>query len=336
MFREEKVYSQNGEDGVLFALLKVVKNRTYLEIGVEDGTECNTRIINEAPLSSYGQMSSKQLSSDSKSAEARKQEMRRSPWMRGWKGIQLDGGHENPEIGLYKETVTINSIKNIVEKYDVNPDLGVLSIDIDYNDLYVARVLFDECKLLPAVVIAEFNPILGLEDKMVIHDSGYHWKKGEYMGNSIHCVNKFYSSRGYTMVFATCVNAFFVRNTSSPHPSPAVIQRWVDDSIKINPRFTKTIHFIKGNIMGRKFVTYNQAMDIKFIEETERVRCDIDIAVRKFPHFTELAKNYKLKKWNVVDKLKDQLAAYLREQIADSVIASTLIINTLVCLTRLF
>ena len=47
--RELSVRSQNGEDGVIQALLGVtgVGNRTFFEIGVEAGRECNTRALAE-------------------------------------------------------------------------------------------------------------------------------------------------------------------------------------------------------------------------------------------------------------------------------------------------
>src|SRR5206468_10339954 len=44
---EQRIYSQNGEDGVLLALLDTldVQSPSALELGVGDGSECNTRIL---------------------------------------------------------------------------------------------------------------------------------------------------------------------------------------------------------------------------------------------------------------------------------------------------
>lgn len=47
---EEKITSQNGEDGVLMEILQrigVTDERFYVEFGVEDGRECNTRVLRE-------------------------------------------------------------------------------------------------------------------------------------------------------------------------------------------------------------------------------------------------------------------------------------------------
>lgn len=46
---ERKVYSQNGEDGVLEAIFAAigVTNRFFVEFGCEDATECNTAFLLE-------------------------------------------------------------------------------------------------------------------------------------------------------------------------------------------------------------------------------------------------------------------------------------------------
>lgn len=51
-FFEDKIYSQNGEDGILISLLEVIgsfdqQTESFVEFGVEDGSECNTRILRE-------------------------------------------------------------------------------------------------------------------------------------------------------------------------------------------------------------------------------------------------------------------------------------------------
>lgn len=62
---EERIFSQNGEDGITIKLLELLyngdnENKYYVEFGVESGRECNTRIL----------------------------------WDRyKWKGLQMDGGH---------------------------------------------------------------------------------------------------------------------------------------------------------------------------------------------------------------------------------------------------
>ena len=95
---EERVFSQNGEDGVLSAMLEElgftsVLRRVregqragaaalgvYVEIGAGDGTECNTRILREA----------------------------------GWKGLTFDSGHDNQSIYLHKAFVTGDNVNHLI------------------------------------------------------------------------------------------------------------------------------------------------------------------------------------------------------------------------------
>ena len=47
---EKKIFSQNGEDGITMKLIKLIYNndntdKYYVEFGVENGIECNTRIL---------------------------------------------------------------------------------------------------------------------------------------------------------------------------------------------------------------------------------------------------------------------------------------------------
>ena len=49
---ESKIFSQNGEDGITMKLIDLIygennNNKFYVEFGVEDGMECNTRILRE-------------------------------------------------------------------------------------------------------------------------------------------------------------------------------------------------------------------------------------------------------------------------------------------------
>jgi hypothetical protein len=64
-YYEDQIYSQNGEDGILLRILEILgllpgstvqdittgeggrRGGYYVEFGVEDGTQCNTRILRE-------------------------------------------------------------------------------------------------------------------------------------------------------------------------------------------------------------------------------------------------------------------------------------------------
>lgn len=101
---EEKIYSQNGEDGILMSLLKLIgiKTRSYVEFGVSDGSECNTRILREKF---------------------------------NFTGLLMDSDYENESIGLRKEFITEQNIITIFQKYNISKEFDVLSIDLDMFDL---------------------------------------------------------------------------------------------------------------------------------------------------------------------------------------------------------
>eukprot|EP00746_Dinoflagellata_sp_MGD_P142461 gnl/MRDRNA2_/MRDRNA2_75421_c0_seq1.p2 gnl/MRDRNA2_/MRDRNA2_75421_c0~~gnl/MRDRNA2_/MRDRNA2_75421_c0_seq1.p2 ORF type:complete len:184 (-),score=30.68 gnl/MRDRNA2_/MRDRNA2_75421_c0_seq1:712-1263(-) len=60
--RERRIFSQNGEDGVIRAIVEAMPtvNQYFVEFGVEDGSERNTRALQD----------------------------------RGWSGLMLDGAHQ--------------------------------------------------------------------------------------------------------------------------------------------------------------------------------------------------------------------------------------------------
>jgi hypothetical protein len=124
-----------------------------------------------------------------------------------WKGIILDGSNENKSINLYKEFITANNIPNLILLYKIPKNLGIFVIDIDYNDAYVAFKTLTQ--LSPSIVIAEYNMLLGMEDKTVIHDPNYYWDRSVYWGCSALCIQKIY--KNYEIVYANKVNLFLIR-----------------------------------------------------------------------------------------------------------------------------
>lgn len=178
---EQKVYSQNGEDGVIDAIFSYIgtEKNYFVEFGVEDGSECNTR------------------------------------WLRikGWNGLMMDGFHENPSINLRKEFITAENINNLFEKYNVPNNFDLLSIDIDYNDFYVWNAI--SSKYSPRVVIIEYNAThLPHADKVVMYNPNYMWDGTNYYGASILALARLGKKKGYTLVYAENkgVNLFFIRN----------------------------------------------------------------------------------------------------------------------------
>ncbi|KAI9009252.1 hypothetical protein DFJ74DRAFT_687487 [Hyaloraphidium curvatum] len=74
----------------------------------------------------------------------------------GWRGLLLDGGHENASINLRRHMVTPASIVPLFELYKVPRDLDYLSIDIDGADLFVLIALL-RAGFRPRLVSVEYN-----------------------------------------------------------------------------------------------------------------------------------------------------------------------------------
>jgi hypothetical protein len=179
---EQRVFSQQGEDGVLAALFQVIGTTTrfYVEFGVEDGSQRNTRYLAER---------------------------------RGWRGLLVDGAFENPTINLRRDFVTAENINQIFAKYDVPEEFDLLSIDIDGNDYWVWRRLSGAYR--PRVVMVEYNASVGPHERRTIaYDPAFVWSGTDYFGASLAALEQLGASKGYRLLGceSTGVNAFFVRS----------------------------------------------------------------------------------------------------------------------------
>jgi hypothetical protein len=183
--RERKVYSQNGEDGVLEAIFETigVTNRFFVEFGCEDARECNTAFLLE----------------------------------QGWQGLLMDGGgiSRNPRAVVHKEFITAENIQPLFRKYGVPEAFDLLSIDIDGNDYWVWRAI----AYRPRVVVIEYNAHPPPhERKAIIYDPGFRWNGSDYFGASLRAMKELGDEKGYRLVYCerTGANAFFVATEALP------------------------------------------------------------------------------------------------------------------------
>ena len=103
---EAKVFSQFGEDGISKYIFDKIGNDNYyfVEIGTQDGSECNTRYLRENL---------------------------------NWQGIQIDAKYENSLINLKKHMVTRENIIDIFKSYNIPAKFDYFSLDIDGIDWYI-------------------------------------------------------------------------------------------------------------------------------------------------------------------------------------------------------
>jgi len=178
--REFRMFSQNGEDGVLEAIFEAIgsTNQLYAEFGVEDGSERNSRWLQEE---------------------------------HAWGGLLMDGSHTNLTINLRREIVTAENIEALFSVYGVPSRPDLISIDLDFNDFHVWAAIKS---YQPRVVICEYNAAIPPnESRTVPYDASRTWDGTSYHGASLGALHKLARSKGYTLIYCEGhgVNAFFVR-----------------------------------------------------------------------------------------------------------------------------
>lgn len=197
--KEDKVFSQYGEDGILLGLIENLgshmDSKYYVEFGTESGTECNTRVLREK---------------------------------HGWTGLLMDGSHENADIGLHKEIIRVDNIVELFQKHNVpkggrdSPDgkddnFDVFSEDTDMSDYYIWREIL-EAGYRPKILISEINSNFQQSEAVTTHPppegTVRFWEGNAYFGVSALGLRHLWNKHGYTMVYCTAktVNCFGVRN----------------------------------------------------------------------------------------------------------------------------
>ncbi len=199
---EAKAYSQHGEDGLLLEIFKEIgtTNKTFVEIGVENGRECNTASL----AINFG-----------------------------WRGIQIEGNRAHVESAreFYRTMIpdrldAVMSVNLWVTRDNVDPTLAqhgisgpidLLSIDIDGNDYWVWH---DIESIDPRVVVIEYNASFGPERSVTVPYRAdfakreYH-EDGTYHGVSLEALTRLAKRKGYSLIGCESYgnNAFFVKDS---------------------------------------------------------------------------------------------------------------------------
>lgn len=199
-----RVFSQWGEDGILdFLLRRVAAPRTFVEFGVGDYTECNTRY-----LVRQGDWSGVIIEADVAACE----HIRRLE--ESWRY----------DLRLVEAFITRDNINDLILDAGFQGEIGLLSIDIDGNDYWVWEAL---TAVRPAVVVVEYNGLFGGDRAVTIpYDPAFsRWTAsplGAYYGASLAAMVKLGASKGYDYVGSNQAdsNAFFVRTDLRPPDVP--------------------------------------------------------------------------------------------------------------------
>ncbi len=192
---EYKVFSQFGDDGIIQYLIHNTKLKcnTFIEFGVENYTESNTRLL----------------------------------LLNNWKGLVIDGSLKNIE-NIKKQSIywrtDLTAVHSFVTKENINQlfidnnytgEIGILSIDIDGNDYWIWETIVS---VNPIIVVIEYNSVFGDELPISIpYDKEFNRIQAHYShlywGASIAALCHLATQKGYFFVGCNSAgnNAYFVR-----------------------------------------------------------------------------------------------------------------------------
>jgi hypothetical protein len=201
---EFRVFSQNGEDGIIALIMAVIGNdsRKFLEIGVETGLECNS-----ANLAKNCSWDGWMFEGDARMAKLAHEHYESHPctWTR--------------DIRVIQAFVTRENINLLIKAHQIPENIDLLSIDIDGNDLWVWKEMNT---IKPRLVIIEYNASFGPDLSVTIPYQSEFVIEGAYHGASLRALVKVGRQKGYRFVGcnSTGVNAFFIRNDLAPESLP--------------------------------------------------------------------------------------------------------------------
>ena len=185
---EFKVFSQFGDDGIIQYLINKlqIKNRTFVEFGVSDYFESNTRFL---------------LLKDN------------------WSGLIMDGSDYNinfikksdyywrHDLTAVSNFVTRENINDLILQNEYKGEIGLLHVDLDGNDYWV----WEKIDVVdPILVIMEYNSVFGPERNISVpyqenfvrtkaHSSNLYW------GASLGALCNLAEKKGYYFIGSSLI-----------------------------------------------------------------------------------------------------------------------------------
>ena len=192
-----KIYSQNGEDGIIDYLLFSlnIEKPKFIEIGVGDYSESNTRFFFER-TSGDGLIIDIIDDFEKKVKEN----------VKIWKG----------NLKILQQNIDANNILDTLKNNNFSQKIDLLSLDIDGIDYWILNELPKNfCKIL----VAEYNPYFGDKFKITVPNiknfnrSSYHYSNLCF-GASLPALIDLLKTKGMDFVGTNLFknNAFFVNN----------------------------------------------------------------------------------------------------------------------------
>jgi len=186
-----QMFSQNGEDGIIAEIFRRIgtRDRVFVEIGIETGMQCNTRLLLEA----------------------------------GWRGVWVEGDPAKAEAAAvsfrhFRESGALTIVAGILspanveavfDRAGVPPVFDFLSLDIDRHTQHIWRAMQRRCRVACIEYNASIPPSLSLE---VPYDPARSWDGSNRYGAGLKTLELIGAAREMALVGcdASGTNAFFV------------------------------------------------------------------------------------------------------------------------------
>ena len=242
---EFRIFSQWGDDGIIQHLTESVriKNKTFIEFGVQDFSESNCRFL---------------MLKDN------------------WSGYVIDGSPQHIanlrtswyywryDLQSHAAFITRDNVVVLLDGSGFAKDAGIVSIDIDGNDYWVLSVL---TMWTPSIFIVEYNAVFGKDRSITVpYDPDFMRSRAHfsnlYFGASLSALDGLLSPRGYAFVGTNSagVNAFWVR------------RELLNDHVK-------EVSVDEGFTMSRARESRDADDQLSFLRDVERVALIKDMPV---------------------------------------------------------
>jgi hypothetical protein len=192
-----KIFSQNGEDGIIDYLLHSLNifKAKFVEIGIGNYSESNTRFL-------YENHSGRGLVIDC----LKDLKNKISKNIKLWKG----------DLTIVETMITSENIRDVLKKNNFNNNIDLFSLDIDGIDYWVINELDSK---ISKIFVAEYNPVFGdIIEVTVPNIKDFNRKKYHYsnlcFGMSLKALIRLMNNKGFYFIGTNKFqnNAFFINN----------------------------------------------------------------------------------------------------------------------------
>lgn len=196
--QERRVYSQNGEDGIIQYIFDRigVTDQLAVEFGVGDGQETNTRLLAQQGWQCH--------------------------WFDAHQAMNIPQSVQFRRAWLTPVTLPLE-----FQAVEIPQEFDLLSIDVDGNDYHLRESI---AHYRPRVVIQEYNGCYAADSEYIMpRDDTHQWRLWDKnFGASLWSLTQQANDLGYDLIYCESrgVNAFYVRHDINPWPALTAQQAW--------------------------------------------------------------------------------------------------------------